>query len=51
MLHLTPPPRPCVPPPPPPAQEYPNLFPGIEDALKAEQWLRQKAARRQPASR
>ncbi|KAL4457362.1 hypothetical protein ABPG75_012227 [Micractinium tetrahymenae] len=32
-------------------EEYPNLFPGIEDALKAEAWLRQKAAHPQPAAR
>ncbi|KAI7838750.1 hypothetical protein COHA_007543 [Chlorella ohadii] len=31
--------------------EYPNLFPGIEEALKAEAWLRQKAAHPVPASR
>ena len=32
-------------------QEYPNLFPGIGDALKAEAWLRQQAAHPQPAAR
>lgn len=32
-------------------QEYPNLFPGIEDAFKAEAYLRQEAARPQPAAR
>ncbi|KAI3425793.1 hypothetical protein D9Q98_007768 [Chlorella vulgaris] len=31
--------------------EYPNLFPGIEDAFKVEAYLRQEAARPQPAAR
>lgn len=31
-------------------QEYPNLFPGIEEALRAEQYLRTQAAHPRPAS-
>jgi coatomer subunit beta' len=31
-------------------EEYPNLFPGIEEALRAEQYLRAQAAHPRPAS-